>query len=336
MQHLDEGTLHAVLDGEIESDELVAIEAHLANCPGCRSRLAEARSFREVSDALLTELDAEPALAGAILAEPAGARAYESGPVFAAAAPAPMAPSTQPVKAAPSHPRWIRPLAWAATIVLALGIGQAGRELWRQRAASSAPQVVLAQEESRRQDAAAPEPPPPVTAPSPSQPLAPKTAPSRLLAKRAAPAPSAATTPHNEALESAGAKPSVVQPAPPTPAEPNRQDMAPRKERLASPDRAKSLGEIRTMARAALVPVLAPVTADSAVRVLSGQLKLIDGWVPAQFLSDGHRVRVSYQTSWGLLHLDQWREPNGTIRFELLAPPDMKPDSVSVLRSRVK
>src|SRR4030088_1481885 len=41
MSHVDEGTLHAYLDGELPSAERTALEAHLADCSTCRANLTE-------------------------------------------------------------------------------------------------------------------------------------------------------------------------------------------------------------------------------------------------------------------------------------------------------
>src|SRR5439155_15691994 len=46
MSHVDEGTLHAYLDGELPSSERVALEAHLAQCATCRAGLEEERALR--------------------------------------------------------------------------------------------------------------------------------------------------------------------------------------------------------------------------------------------------------------------------------------------------
>ena len=35
MSHLDEGTLHALLDGELETHEVAEIQAHLGACSSC-------------------------------------------------------------------------------------------------------------------------------------------------------------------------------------------------------------------------------------------------------------------------------------------------------------
>ena len=45
MSHLDEGTLHAMLDGELEPNDVAEIQAHLASCSSCGLRLREVREF---------------------------------------------------------------------------------------------------------------------------------------------------------------------------------------------------------------------------------------------------------------------------------------------------
>lgn len=95
MSHVDDGTLHAYLDGELSALEVARLEGHLIECAPCRARLAE-------------ETDVV-ARAGRILA---------------------LAEPPAPERAAPPlhqlrHPRpqWrVRvPLAWAASLVLVAG-----------------------------------------------------------------------------------------------------------------------------------------------------------------------------------------------------------------------
>jgi hypothetical protein len=99
MSHVDEGTLHAYLDDELPTAERAAIESHVTQCPTCRARLAEERALRERATALL-----------------GGARPREPAPP----------PFEQLRRAAPRQPspwRVRTPLAWAASIALALGAG---------------------------------------------------------------------------------------------------------------------------------------------------------------------------------------------------------------------
>src|SRR5438067_1458558 len=45
MSHVDDGALHAYLDGELSPLESQDVEAHIAQCPGCRRRLEEERAL---------------------------------------------------------------------------------------------------------------------------------------------------------------------------------------------------------------------------------------------------------------------------------------------------
>jgi putative zinc finger protein len=98
MSHVDDGTLHAYLDGELSPPEAQAVEAHVAQCPACRTRLEEERALI--------------ARAGELLAR--------------AAPPDRELPPFRPGDVNPPARLWWQvrtPLAWAATIALALGIG---------------------------------------------------------------------------------------------------------------------------------------------------------------------------------------------------------------------
>src|SRR5439155_940486 len=44
MSHVDDGTLHAYLDGELSPAEVQGVEAHLAQCPACLGRLDDERA----------------------------------------------------------------------------------------------------------------------------------------------------------------------------------------------------------------------------------------------------------------------------------------------------
>ena len=98
MSHVDDGTLHAYLDGELSPPEAQGVEAHVAQCPACRERLEEERALI----ARATELLAQ------------------------AAPPERDLPPFHPGDIQPPVRLWWQvrlPLAWAATIALALGIG---------------------------------------------------------------------------------------------------------------------------------------------------------------------------------------------------------------------
>lgn len=60
MQHPDEGTIHAWLDGALSADEAAQLEAHVKDCPQCQAAVAEARGFIAASSRILTALDNAP------------------------------------------------------------------------------------------------------------------------------------------------------------------------------------------------------------------------------------------------------------------------------------
>jgi hypothetical protein len=61
MQHLDEGTIHAWLDGALLPDESRRVEEHAATCEACGALVAEARGFIAAASRILTALDDVPA-----------------------------------------------------------------------------------------------------------------------------------------------------------------------------------------------------------------------------------------------------------------------------------
>ena len=102
MSHVDEGTLHAYLDGELPPNERRDVEAHLAQCAACKERLTEERALFERASALL-----------------GSARPVERP-----------APPFERLRSTPKRSPWhVRTrLAWAASIMLALGLGYYLRE----------------------------------------------------------------------------------------------------------------------------------------------------------------------------------------------------------------
>lgn len=140
MTHVDDGRLNALLDGELESGEAEAVQAHVAACPDCARRLEEAKRFLHEAADLLGAL--EPA-AGAPAAGPEGA----SRPSRTAKEVAididgttQQSPAIRPDLPGEAGPQLFRaraprrrfdysPLAWAATIVLAIGVGFLANEV---------------------------------------------------------------------------------------------------------------------------------------------------------------------------------------------------------------
>lgn len=114
MSHVADGELHAWLDGALAPDEparAARVRAHLEACPDCRARLAETRALRDRAAAILSGADPEdvaPPPFTEVLAEhrartgtpgAGGARSRSGGP----------------------GPAWA--IAWAASLVLAVGLG---------------------------------------------------------------------------------------------------------------------------------------------------------------------------------------------------------------------
>jgi hypothetical protein len=99
MPHVDEGTLHAYLDGELPSAERKTVEIHLAECASCRATLAEERALFDRASALL-------------------------GTARPAERPAPPFEQLRAPRSPKRSPWYVRTsVAWAASIALALGIG---------------------------------------------------------------------------------------------------------------------------------------------------------------------------------------------------------------------
>lgn len=59
-RHLDEGTLHAWLDGALAPDESARVERHAASCAACAALVAEARGLVAASSRILSALDGVP------------------------------------------------------------------------------------------------------------------------------------------------------------------------------------------------------------------------------------------------------------------------------------
>jgi hypothetical protein len=98
MSHVDDGTLHAYLDGELAPPEVQGVETHLTQCAGCRTRLEEER----------------------VLITRAAELLGRAAPRDRALPPFPAGDVRPPVRL------WWQvrlPLAWAATVALALAIG---------------------------------------------------------------------------------------------------------------------------------------------------------------------------------------------------------------------
>jgi hypothetical protein len=121
MQHLDDGVIHALLDGELTDSESDAIRDHVQLCPVCADRLAEERLIQAEAERMIAELDtperpAEPAL------PPRTDESFSLG-----IAPDQPRSSGPPVVLMPQRDfqrsRLPRVFGWAATLLVAAGAG---------------------------------------------------------------------------------------------------------------------------------------------------------------------------------------------------------------------
>ncbi len=143
MPHIPEGTLHAYLDGQLRGRERAELEEHLAGCAECRERLDEAE--RMIGDASSVMAELEPS---AVQPPP-----WHEIEERAAAR----------TGARPRRPRLRPSLAWAATIVLAFGVGWLSHEYWpewtgsRESAAGTTSSRAIAEPAAARESEAAQE-----------------------------------------------------------------------------------------------------------------------------------------------------------------------------------
>lgn len=110
MSHVDEGTLHAYLDGQLSEGQRRQVDAHVSSCIECQARLERATALAERVSERMAEL--------------------EPGPV--------QAPAWREIEARAAARRariprrsWVQPsLAWAASIAIAFAVGWFSRDYW--------------------------------------------------------------------------------------------------------------------------------------------------------------------------------------------------------------
>ncbi len=123
MRHVTDGELHAYLDGALgllPGGRGKEIREHIAECPVCQERLQDEEGIRSVVERILTAPD---------LSE-VGLPTFEELRERAEA-PVPEKVGDEEAKVRYRGPLKGLPLAWAATIVLALGVGWMGSEVFR-------------------------------------------------------------------------------------------------------------------------------------------------------------------------------------------------------------
>jgi Putative zinc-finger len=198
MSHLDEGTLHALLDGELDVAEAREVQSHLGTCVACGSRLQEVKQFLAEADRLVGALEM-PASAAAPATPPpprqsAPFRRPQRDPESWEETPVLLLPDNSDALA--RRRRWFRALRWAAMIVVVVGGGRVLLNVVGPHASlppirdfitvapPAAPAVASPEETGRPEEPAAKAPAPAPPARTPAQ--------NRALAAKASPQPKAA------------------------------------------------------------------------------------------------------------------------------------------------
>ncbi len=268
MPHLDEGQLTLLLDNELDDSERTSVEAHLEECAECRRLLEETRGFMAEADRLIGSVDLPP----------------RSLPGPAAA------PAVAPVGGRPLP--W-RSLAWAATVVLAAGLGWFASDTRFHRPESAltdgyAAKLPAGAPEARRADAlstpaessrgeadaaVAPTATPPTTAVTGQRP-APSAQPSGNLATNQAAARDERETP--QLLERTAPPPAPA--AAGTMGAASTQPAAPASGFSATGDVARRPASKSVAGQTGFQEI----TLDQAVRALGGTIRLLDGLTPVR------------------------------------------------------
>jgi hypothetical protein len=137
MPHVDDGTLHALLDGALRAEDPAradSVEAHLESCPDCRALRDQAAALRAGATGILAALepDARPDFQEVLTRAGHGVAATGAGTGSGAGSPEAAAPRALAGGRAGrlrGQAQATRAIAWAATVVLALGTGYLIRDL---------------------------------------------------------------------------------------------------------------------------------------------------------------------------------------------------------------
>lgn len=141
--HLDEGTIHAWLDGALDAAESARVERHAATCEACSAMVAEARGLVAAASRILTRLDDVPA--GVV---PAGTAAASAAAVPTPASVGPRLARKTTDAAAGRRRRWA-PTVWtisaaaAAVLMAVLVTGDEAERLLDQPMPASASDAAL-------------------------------------------------------------------------------------------------------------------------------------------------------------------------------------------------
>jgi hypothetical protein len=323
MSHLEEGLLHALLDGEVPSHELPPIQAHLASCAQCRERLEEERLLLGEAEGLVERLEV-PAEGSARVAP-------------------------GPSRTAP----WGRRLAWAASVLASVGLGYAARGT---HTPAIRDEVAAIPAEGRVDSApgkASDQPLDTQPRPTAAEPAAPPARPAANAfaaksAVREQEKKTAADQLEKVAVSSGARRDST--PVPPAAQAAPAQVGAAEASGRTRENPLRRLGDsqlrleelvvtgVTSGALRSATPLLAspePIGFADAIRRLGGSLRLIEGLIPLRLEAQGLTVRVVYSLQQGELVLSQ-QLIDGRVTFQLIAPPGFSPDSLAKLRAKVR
>jgi anti-sigma factor RsiW len=169
MSHLDEGTLHALLDGELDLHEVKEIQAHIGSCAACGTRLREVKEFHGESDRLVGLLELPTAPSRRTAPADSGRGPYGDSPVDRRRTPRHEYRISGPVNEPPplllpENPGYqrggfMRRMRWAALLLVTVGAGYMASQMRRpsnfafqgelvpDRLGDSTPGAVLSNEE---------------------------------------------------------------------------------------------------------------------------------------------------------------------------------------------
>ncbi len=309
MPHLDDGVIHELLDGEAPSAQLGPMQQHLASCAECRARLDGERRLRDDVDGLIDVLEVPAVSTPRVVTPPVAVR--------------PM--------------RWVRDLAWAASVVLAVGLGYAARGAPIAPVTSVVPiappkEIAADVQTNVKVDQ-------PVTKARKASPPAAPATPTVQAASGSVGALAGDATDRRvdvlaqKATIDTGAAARTVALDPNAASRANRGAAPPSVQMLAGRGGGRGGGRgLNAAARETATLPIDTISLPDAMRRLGGSIRLIDGLVPERLESQGPYVRVVYD---GPLVLRQ-QLVDGKIVFDMLGPPGVAADLLARLRARVK
>ncbi|HEX6434276.1 MAG TPA: zf-HC2 domain-containing protein [Gemmatimonadales bacterium] len=310
MSHLDEGTLHALLDGELDLAEVSEVQKHLGGCVACGSRLQEVKQVLAESHRLVAALEVPARATHQPAPEAQPSRPPQpplrTGREHDAWDEPPVLLVPDPIDANAWRKKWLRGFRWAAMIAVVVAGGNLVSDALRPShpmlperdltsAAPAVPPAVVSAEESRRPEST-------IATRAPRQPAAQTRAPaSRAVARQqpAVPQPAAESADQFTDTISSEAEDSVL---------PGTESLA-----LESKAESDSLSQLAAAAEAAV---------DSAPRDRATQ--------PASGNREADELATRRAAAAALAELDRERVRQRANAATAALPPPARPEQESV------